>query len=155
MATVAVPTAYTRAALTSELTNNPNGLADAAGVTLTALKAAKRYDDAAALLNDPTKNPTQVVWNNAVTVNAAQAALNAAEYDTLSTNKLLQFLTMLAGPGTIDATNANVRAIFSDIFAGKTTTLANFVLAAQRAGSRAEALWGTGFAIPSAEVAAA
>jgi hypothetical protein len=81
---------------------------------------------------------SQLVW-------ADVSAFTAAQWEALSVMLIPMF---------VDGTQANVRAFFAGLFAGKATTLANLSAIAQVVGpTRAEELWGQGTSVSQQDVA--
>lgn len=135
--------AFTTAALKSEFASDP------AGVGYASALAAANDVQLAALINALTGPGAANVFRNDIQPLEVINAILTADFTALTTNQILQIQLMFLG-GVLDATNANVRANFNAIFSGKTTTLANLAAVAQRTGSRAEALFGTGFVVTPA-----
>jgi hypothetical protein len=143
--------AFSQAALLSEIQTDPQALG------LNTPFVAKHYDVVAALLNAPGVGAPFVVFRNDIEYEEVINAIADADFIALTqlqTSKLGTF----AGT-TIDATKAQVRSkftsgggIFTAASAGTLTALTNV---AQRQGSRAEVLWGTGFAVSLQQVAEA
>ena len=76
---------------------------------------------------------------------AEVAAATAAQWETLS--------TMLI-PGTIDATNANINAMFNGLFTGAVVTKQNWLTASKiTSPCRAEELWGARSRVSAQDVA--
>ena len=136
----------TKAALKAELQNDPQTLGYAA------LVAANDDVALAHLLNDKTKGGSV----NRVTVTAAelQSCVVAAEYASLTADQksLWQCILLAAADGGVRMSNANIRAQALAVWAGGTTTRTNLGAMQDRAGSRAEALWGEGASVSHSSV---
>lgn len=95
---------------------------------------------AAATLNSLTTGRTEARTN--VPGNDVLHAIVSADLAALTTNQLLQLLILLFTAGTdgLDASNANIRGDFTNIFTGKTTTLNALGALASGTVSRAQEL---------------
>jgi hypothetical protein len=143
--------AFTQAALLSEIQTDPQALG------LNTPFVAKQYGVVAGLLNAVGAGAPYLVFRNDIQYQEVINAIADADFlalTQLQTSKLDLFKTT-----TIDATRAQVRSkftsgggIFTSASAGTLTALTNV---AQRQGSRAEVLWGTGFAVTLQNVAEA
>lgn len=78
----------------------------------------------------------------------------SAEFAVLGAADKQWYQLMIAG-GQIDVSNANVRNMLQNMFAGGTQTRANLVALIKRKGSRAEQLFGLGFLIDASMIAQA
>jgi len=138
--------AFSIAALHTELTTDPVSMGYA-----TLLQKANDQG-VADLINSLTSAGAASVFRNDM---RSQEFLNCitttdfAALTQLNTSKL----TMVLGPGVLDATNANLRAAVQALFSGATLTAMQAIVS--RTGSRAEALWGTGTVITAQQVGAA
>lgn len=142
----ATPGTFSTNALKSELQSDPAGMGYASFV-------AKAQDQAVAdLLNSLTSPGATAVWRNDVKVSEIINQIVAADFAGLTQLQVLQLILILT-TGILDATQTQLRTIFTNIFTGKATTLSNLNTVAQRTGSRAEALWGTGFVVTPDQIA--
>jgi hypothetical protein len=133
----------TLAELKAELDADPSGLGYAAmladGTIADALNLVRSDIDI-----DRGVIPSYEIVN--ATAHAEWAVLSSAEKQRYQT---------LTGAGSVDASNANVRAAFSAMFAAGTATRTALVAMLTRKGSRAEQLWGAGAFIGPMAVAEA
>jgi hypothetical protein len=137
------PMPLTTAALATELNTDPTGQVYAP------LIASGNDAGLVAKLNALTAIN---VFRNDIASTEIVGAIAAADWTALTTVQCLK-LSLLINPATrLDATNANTRAQFLAIFAGMTTTIANLTTLAQRPGSRAEVLFGTGVTVGISDV---
>lgn len=81
-----------------------------------------------------------VVYRPFITVAELNTAISWAEYVLLPVASQNCYQAMIAG-GSVDGSNANVRAGFASIFATATTTKANLVALAQRVPTKLETLF--------------
>lgn len=139
--------------LTTEIQTDPNGYGYAA------LVAEGNDQGVADLLNLPRDGATApgapiTVYRNDVRRAELIGALVVSDYDALTAARrdLMNAILQLE---VVDATNATLRGNLAAVFGAGTTTRANLVSAAQRAGSRAEQLWGTGARVQHLDVARA
>lgn len=160
----AVPTTFTLAALAAEIAANPMGLTLNApgnpntGKTLTQLASPTINDDAdaAALLNAVGVGASYLVYDNAVGFTGVIAAVAPADFAALTAIEIQQLSFLFAGGNTLDCTQAGNQQILAGLFSGASSATQTAVAAAMtRQGSRAEVLWGTGFAVTSNEVGTA
>lgn len=144
--------AFTTAQLKSELRNDPGGLGYAALITAGAIGALSQALNLVRS-GSAADGKSYTVFSQSVSAAAIMGSINATEWTASvpSTNNWLALLCFLVG-GSVDATVANDRAVFAKIFAGMPNTLTALTAAAQRNGSRAEALWGAGTAVADADV---
>jgi hypothetical protein len=137
---------YTLAQLAAEITNDPKALGYAAPV------AAGSLSGLAALING-TYPGVGTVWRTDVAAAELLGGIVWAEVSGFTAAQWEAVEVMLV-PLTVDASNANVRAFFAGVFAGKTATIANLTAIAQRANpSRAEELWGYGTVVSTTDIA--
>lgn len=108
-----------------------------ADTTLAAYAALNEFPQIATAMNVATAT---LVWMPNVPTSAILSAILVADMAALTAPQLA-YLQMLLTVGTVDATNANVRANFSALFAGK-TSLSNLISVSARAATRFEALAG-------------
>lgn len=104
---------------------------------------------------------TTNVWLPAIPVSVLNTAIVWSAFIALSVQTQNAYFALTQG-GTVDATNANVRAGFSSIFGAGTQTLTNLTAIAQRLATRFENLFATtnvttvfGYTVTPADVAAA
>ena len=135
--------AIDKAALKSELLTDPTGLGYAAQIALGS------YQGCADLLNQPRGSIT--VLRPDVRGTDVFGSIVIGEYDALTASRR-DFVNLLIAMSAVDATNATIRANVLAIFGAGTTTRANFAALAQRIGSRAEQLFGTGIQVTHADV---
>ena len=135
----------TLAELRTELVTDPTGLGYAA--------AWGGSDQGLAdLLNLPRAAIT--VWRGLLPAYQVIDLVAWTEWTALSAaNK--QLLQTLTGTDTVNTESANTRAAFSQMFAAGTATRTALLAFAQRTGSRAEQLWGTGRIVTESEVSGA
>jgi hypothetical protein len=86
-----------------------------------------------------------VLWKNDVKATSLPAIIDWTEFVTLTVQQQNTFSNIVSFTQTsvasgIDATSANIRNAFSNIFAGKPNTLANLVAVSQRTATRFEAI---------------
>lgn len=137
---------FTSAQLATEINTDPKALGYAAFVT-----AHDRLGLAAKL--NATYAGVAVVWRTDLKSWEVLAALVESEVTSLTQLQWTRVQTLLI-PSMIDASNANIRAQFGGIFAGKTVTLANLnAVGAKASPSRAEELWGYRTIISDTDVA--
>ena len=92
------------------------------------------------------------VFRNDITPKEIVQCIAAADF-TAATQLNISKLQLLFQSAPIDATLANVRANFQNLFSGASAATQNALSAvAQRKGSRAEQLWGTGTTVQSSDV---
>lgn len=87
----------------------------------------------------PSTSPT-VIWMPAVPVAVLLTGVVWSAFIALAAGAQAAWQALTAG-GTVDATNANVRAGFVDIFGSGSQTVTNLTALAQRPASRLEALF--------------
>lgn len=135
--------------LASEINSDPGAYGYAAQ------KSAGSDSGIVALLNGPTKTVNPTVWRTSVAAAELLGCIVWSEVSTFTAVKWAAAQAMLT-PGTVDASNANIRAFFAGAFAGATQTIANMTTIAKVAApTRAEELWGPGTVIGSIDVAKA
>jgi hypothetical protein len=143
-------TAYTRAALKTELQNDPASLGYAAHV------AANDDQALASMLNDQAVGASKGYTLQKATLRAADllACMTVADYTSRSADQKAAWqLMLIASADTgVPTGNANIVAQFNAIWSGATTTLANASAALSRSCSRAEQLWGESTTISREEV---
>lgn len=121
---------FTLAGLQSERTNDPAALG----------YAGKTDAQVAALINTATATS---VFRNDIKTAEIVGTIVAADFVSLSAVQIAKLQLMLTN-GVFDATVSNTRTIFLGIFTGMTNTITALTALAQRPGTRAEVLWGTG-----------
>ena len=136
----------TRAALNTELTTDPTALGYAA------LIVKGNDDGCAALLNQI--RATITVFRSEVRAAEIIAATVLADHAVLTTGQQLYYNALIA-LGVLDVTSATLRANLAALFPIASTTRTNLVALAQRSGSRAEQLFGTGTSVSHTDVAVA
>jgi tRNA threonylcarbamoyladenosine modification (KEOPS) complex Pcc1 subunit len=143
---------FTSAQLKSELQTDPAALGYATMIT------ARDFAGLNAAINlvrsgTAPDGKSYSVYSQTVSASAIMANINATEWTATvpTTNSWLALIGFMVG-GVIDATNTNVRAVFTKIFVGMPNTLSAIDAAAHRNGSRAEALYGTGTTISDADI---
>jgi len=136
----------TKAALLSELQTDSQALGYAA------LVAANNDAALAVLLNDKTKGGT--ISRTIVTATELQSCVVGSEYLSLTADQksLWQSILLAAADGGVRMSNTNIRAQALAVWAGGTTTRTNLGNAQDRAGSRAEALWGDGASVSVGDI---
>lgn len=145
--------AFTKAQLQAEITNDPKGLGYAA------LKASNSYVALAAKLN-ATYGGVATVFRNDLQAREILGCLVASEVlapaaKALTATQWTAFSTFLI-PGTIDASNGNISALFLALFTNADYPLTRAALIAigkRVAPTRAEELWGYGTAVSEQDVA--
>lgn len=107
-----------------------------ANAGIAAERTASNHVGIAAHYNAPG---TGVVWRPLITAAELNTAVVWTEYATLTAVLQNCFQAMIAG-GSVDGTNANIRAGFASIFAGtgQAVTRANLVALAQRVPTKLE-----------------
>lgn len=137
------------ATLKTEINSDPNGLGYAAPYSLGS------DDGVAALINAVGAGAAYSIYKNNIPLHDMIANIASSEFTSLTSLQVaqLQFLFQGSG-GVVDATDTNTRNIITAIFAGKTSTLANFAALAKRQGSRAEVLFGVGVSVSGHDVGA-
>ena len=140
-------------ALTAEIQSDPNAYGYAAFV------AEGNDQGIADLLNlrrDGVSAPGAAitVYRNDVRKAEIIGAFVVTDYDALTAARR-DLVGAILQLDVVDATDATLRSNLAAVFAAGTTTRANLVAMAQRAGSRAEALFGTGAFIAHQDVARA
>jgi hypothetical protein len=88
--------------------------------------------------NSPSASGT--IWRSDITTEELNTAIVWADFAALTVAKQNTYLAMLA-PGTIDATNANIRSGFVAVFGSGTASTINLTALAQRTPTRFEALF--------------
>lgn len=83
-----------------------------------------------------------LIWMPAVPVSVLLTGVVWSAFIALSTSQQAAWQALTAG-GTVDATNANIRAGFTSIFGAGSQTLTNLAALAQRAATNLEALFTT------------
>jgi hypothetical protein len=137
--------AFTTAQLTAEINTDPKALGYAAFV-------ASGNDTGVAALLNATYAGVGTVWLTRVPTSALVGSIVWADVSGM-TQAQVELLQLLLLTGTVDASNPNIRGMFTGLFAGK-TTLTNMTAAAQKvAPSRAEELWGAGTTVTVLDVA--
>lgn len=132
--------------LKTEITADPKALGYAP------LLAAGSDSGVAALLNS-TYAAVGVVWRQALPASAILGSLVATEVVAWTQIQWLA-LTALISTGTVDASNANIRALFTTLL--PPTSLANVSAAAKVVSpTRAAELWGEGAVVSIDQIAAA
>ena len=134
------------AVLTVELETDPNAYGYAA------LAAAGNDQGQADILNLRRSGIT--VYRNDVSRGDVIGALSLTDYDALPAARR-GLMDAVMRMETLDASNANLRANVLSVFAPGTQTRASLSALAQRTGSRAEQLFGTGARVSHQDVAAA
>lgn len=127
--------------LAAEIANDPAGLG----------YAGKTDGQIRVLLNTVTATD---VFRNDIAAKEIVNAIVAADFASLNVTQLSKLQLMLIG-GTLDATNSNTRTIFLGIFSGMTATITALTAVAQRKGTRAEVLWGSGTVVTNDQIAGA
>lgn len=105
------------------------------------------------LLNSLTGPGAATVYRNDIKTAEIINAIVATDFAALTSLKIQQ-LNLILQSGILDATVSNTRTIFTNIFTGMTATLSSLSTLAQRTGSRAEVLFGTGTFILPSQIAA-
>lgn len=138
--------AFSSAALRTELQTDPTGLGYAPLIT--------NGDDAdlAALLN--AVRGTITVFRNDIESGEIVGSTVLSDFTTLTSSQQNYYLAIVSQP-TVDATNTNLRTSLATLFPAGSTTRTNLQALAQRNGSRAEQLFGTGISVSTADVARA
>lgn len=122
-------------ALKTELQTDPTGLgygpwvANGADATL------------ADLLNEPRAGIT--VFRGLIDTWELIAATVRSEYDALLPDGKQLYQTLVSA-GTLDVTDASIRALLAGLFPAGSSTRANLIARVSRRGSRAEQLFGSG-----------
>lgn len=137
-------------ALQSEITTDPAALG----------YAGKTDDQIAVLLNTigsgtAADGKSYTIFRNDIAAKEVVQAIESADFisGTILTQLLTSKLQILLSAVPIDATLANVRANFMGIFNGASVTTKNAMSAlAQRNGSRAEVLFGTGVTLTATDI---
>jgi hypothetical protein len=106
-------------------------------------------EQAAALLNATAAGPNNVVWKSNVPLAAVARNLNGTELAGLTTanhTRLQTVVTLISAVGGVDASDADQRAFWDDIFsgAGGVTTRANLLALWKRTIRVGENLFKTG-----------
>ena len=133
----------TRAALTSEITTDPAGIGYGPFLNVNDQKVAD-------LINQV--RPSITVFRNDLRGSEVFGAIVLAEYALLTPANQSFINTMILTP-TIDVTSSTIRSNIVAIFGAGTATRANLGGIAQRTGSRAEQLGGTGTVVSELDVA--
>ena len=127
-----------------------------ADAALTAFLAAGNHGAVADYYNTPAAGS---IWRPSISVAELNNAIVWSEFAALSVQLQNTYLAMTAG-GSVDATQARIRAGFAAVFSG--VSLTNLTAMAQRAPSRFETLFTTanvcsafGQSVTPADVAAA
>ena len=103
-----------------------------------AARASQSHGAIAAYYNGPG---TGLIWRPAITVAELNTAIVWSEFIALTQGQRDAYAALISG-ATVDATNANVRAGFSTIFAG--TSITNLTALAQRVPTVFEQLFSSG-----------
>ena len=136
--------AFTSAQLATEITTDPKSLGYGASAT-------SSYAAIAAKLN-ATYAGVGIVWRTDLSASEIVGCLVWSDLSAATVTQWTALQTLLI-PAKIDASNANVRALFAGLFASAATTLANLTAAAKKASpSRAEELWGYGTVISDNDI---
>lgn len=143
--------AYNKTTLLAELQADPMTLGYAS------LVAANNDVALAALLNDKTKGGT--IDKVYITANELQSCVVASEFTALTSTQiaLWQAILVAASGAGIPIADIQIRQQLGVVFpnGGAGTTKAKINVAQQRAGSRAEALWGDGTVVSAGDVSLA
>ena len=143
--------AFTKAQLRAELLTDTGGLGYAAYVT------ANNDVTLAELLNDKTKGGN--IDKTKVTAAELQSCVIATEGISLSVaqSALWQHILIAASDGGVILSDAQIRNQILQVFTagGAGTTRSKVGALQQRAGSRAEALWGEGTTVSAGDVSRA
>lgn len=138
---------FTLQALKDEILNDPQALG------LLALYNNGQDLDVALALNLVREGVAYSIFKKSVPIHDMIMNIEASEFGTLTSIQIQRLQFLFNGTATIDATDANTRQIVTDIFVGKPNTLANFAIIGKKQASRAEVLWGDGFAVSHQQVA--
>lgn len=134
-------------ALQTEITTDPAAIG----------YAGKTDAQVAALLNTVRSGTapdgkSYTIFRNDIAPKEVVNCIEAADF-TAATQLVISKLELLFVAAPIDATLANVRTNFSNLFSGASATTRTALAAvAQRNGSRAEVLFGTGVSITEADI---
>lgn len=138
------------ATLHTELHSDPQSLGYAA------MLATPDYVGLANLLNQTGSTAAYNVYVNNITISQIVGAIASTDFANLTALQAAKIQLLFSGSPLVDATNANTRASFAAIFTGMSTATTNALTAlAQRYGSRAEVLFGTGTVLQVSDVVAA
>ena len=137
--------AITPSTLKTEIQQDPKAMG------LAPLVAAGNDQGIADLLNSVTSSGTGTTFRNNIQAKEIINAIVAADFAALTALQLAQ-LQAITAQGILDATNANARAIFLNIFVGMTNTVSALTALASRVASRAELLFGAGTTIEAGDV---
>lgn len=131
--------------LKTEIQQDPKALGFAS------LVAAGNDQGIADLLNGLSGPGTGSAFRDNIQPKEILAALQPADFAALTALQLAQ-LQAITGQGVVDATSANGRAIYLNIFAGMTNSITALTALTSRVSSRAEALFGAGTVISAGDV---
>jgi cytochrome P450 len=137
---------FTIAALRTELDTDPKGLGYAAR------RAQSNAPEALAARLNERGASAESVTQTYLRVEDVVAALVRAEYDALSAAGKDYLGVVLSAP-QVKTGDATLRAQLGQLFGAGTTTRTNLLALATRSASRAEVLWGEGFAVTDAQAA--
>jgi hypothetical protein len=140
--------AFDPALLRTELQTDPQAIGYAPHVQ------AARDQVIADLLNLTRTGAAYQQFRGVVSAYEIINATDPAEWAALTAQEKQRYQT-LTGAGQVDLSNANLRAMFSAMFAANTTTRAALLAIATRTGSRAEVLFGPGVTVTAAQIGAA
>ena len=137
--------AITPSILKTEIQQDPKAMG------LAPLVAAGNDQGVADLLNSATGSGTGTTFRNNIQAKEIINAIVASDFANLTALQLAQ-LQAITAQGILDATSANARTIFLNIFAGMTNTVTALTALASRLASRAEVLFGAGTTLAAADV---
>lgn len=93
-------------------------------------------------LNTVPESPS-MIWKPSVSVPEMNSVIDWAAFSALTVAKQVTYQAMTQG-GSVDATSSSVRGGFVTVFGNPSTTLTALTTLAQRAATRAEAIFTTG-----------
>jgi hypothetical protein len=139
---------YTIAQLKTEITTDPKSIGYSASF-------AMGDDTGVASKLNSTYAGVGTVWHSSVPAASILGGMLWSEVSAWSQTQWEAVSTLLI-PLKIDASNANIRNMFSGIFSAATASLANISAAAKIVNpSRAQELWGDTTVVPVSDVTAA